>query len=261
MNRKFWIVFGGAAQVLFFYTVYRLFMFLYAGSGDLLGIEPPRVTAMARGDESGEGVVGHPVAVDVLLLAQFGLAHSAVLHTTVRRKIERLVPKELYGSFFSVIASGTLLLTATFWRALPGVVYETQGVLAWLLLAAFLASWGALFYSINLTGLGFQTGFTSWCAYLRGRAVPRWPFVTTGAYRFLRHPIYLGFLLLLWCTPRMTTDHLLMASVWTVYIYVGSVLKDRRMLSILGDRYSSYMARVPGYPFVPWGPLARAPNR
>jgi protein-S-isoprenylcysteine O-methyltransferase Ste14 len=61
----------------------------------------------------------------------------------------------------------------------------------------------------------------------------------------------------MWFAPRMTSDHLLLASVWTVYVYIGSVLKDRRLLYFLGDRYRAYMASVPGYPLVPFGPLSR----
>jgi protein-S-isoprenylcysteine O-methyltransferase Ste14 len=46
-------------------------------------------------------------------------------------------------------------------------------------------------------------------------------------------------------------------AVWTAYIVVGSVLKDRRLLHFIGNEYRGYRARVPGYPGIPFGPLAR----
>jgi hypothetical protein len=45
--------------------------------------------------------------------------------------------------------------------------------------------------------------------------------------------------------------------VWTAYIFIGSCLKDQRMTFYLGDRYREYASRVPGYPAVFFGPLAK----
>jgi protein-S-isoprenylcysteine O-methyltransferase Ste14 len=260
VKRGFWIAFGAGVQILFLFTVYQLFVFLYTGGGDLLTIEPLPLALSASWRGLDECALGYRLAWDVLLLAQFGISHSFFLYPAVRARMERFIPEQLYGAFYALIACVTLLLTAWLWQPLPGVVYQTQGILGMFLVVGFLASWAALFYSINLTGLGYQTGFTPWMAFLRRRGLPKRYLVTTGAYRFLRHPIYLSFLGLLWFTPRMTTDRFLLATLWTGFVYVGSVLKDRRLIFFLGDRYRAYMARVPGYPGIPWGPLARGPR-
>jgi len=256
MGRTFWIAFGGFNQVWFAFMVPQLFFLLYRGGGDLLGIE-------AALGWSGAATVSPAVAwlIDVALLLQFGLWHSLFLIPSVQRRIQRAVPRELYGSLYAFIASTSVLLVCWFWQPLPGVVYAAEGGLAWMLLGAFLASWVLLVYSISYTGLGWQNGLTPWRAYIRNEKPPRRDMVTTGLYAWLRHPIYLSFLGLIWFTPRMTTEHLLMAAVWSVYIYAGSVHKDRRLLFYLGDGYREYMERVPGYPLVFWGPLARATPR
>ena len=80
-----------------------------------------------------------------------------------------------------------------------------------------------------------------------------------SVYRFLRHPVYLSFLGLVWFVPVVTLDRAVLIGVWTVSISVGSVLKDRRLLFYLGDEYRRYQADVPGYPGMPFGPLARVP--
>jgi len=126
--------------------------------------------------------------------------------------------------------------------------------------AAFVASWVALFYSLSLSGFGYQTGWTQWLHWLRCQRLPRRGLVDRGAFRLLRHPAYLSFLGLIWFTPHMTFDHALLTGIWTGYIFVGSVLKDQRLECFLGDEYRKYASRVPGYPGMPFGPLARWPQ-
>ena len=75
----------------------------------------------------------------------------------------------------------------------------------------------------------------------------------------MRHPVYLSFLGLVWLTPTVTLDRAILIAVWTAYIFVGSYLKDRRLQYFLGSRYREYQARVPGFPGMPVGPLARIP--
>jgi methanethiol S-methyltransferase len=115
----------------------------------------------------------------------------------------------------------------------------------------------ALFYSLSLTGLGWQTGWTPWIHWLRGVAPPKRKFEPCGVYRMLRHPVYLSFLGLIWFTPTMTLDHAVLTAVWTTYIFYGSYLKDERLAFYLGDVYRHYQERVAGYPGVCWGPLGK----
>ena len=72
--------------------------------------------------------------------------------------------------------------------------------------------------------------------------------------------MYLSFLGLLWFTPVYTQDRLLLNLLWSGYIFVGSWLKDRRLLFYLGQTYRQYQAQVPGYPLLGWGPLGRVPG-
>jgi methanethiol S-methyltransferase len=80
-----------------------------------------------------------------------------------------------------------------------------------------------------------------------------------GAYRLLRHPVYLCFLGQVWLTPVVSADRALLNVLFTAYIFLGSYWKDRRLVHYLGDVYRGYQARVPGYPLVGVGPLGRVP--
>jgi len=130
----------------------------------------------------------------------------------------------------------------------------------YVVLACFYLSWVALFISLRASGFGYQTGWTQWLYWLKGQSLPRRPLTEQGPYRWIRHPAYMSFLGLIWFTPRMTADHAYLTAVWTVYIFVGSCLKDRRLLSYLGDVYRDYARRVPGYPGAFLGSLAKWPT-
>ena len=104
--------------------------------------------------------------------------------------------------------------------------------------------WAALLYTLSLTGYGWQTGWTPFWAWFRGRPAPRRRFKERGAYRWLRHPVYLAFLGQIWLTPTATLDRLMMMVLLTAYIAVGSCLKDRRLVFYLCDAYRAYLLKL-----------------
>ena len=114
---------------------------------------------------------------------------------------------------------------------------------------AFLGAWLALFYSLSLSGLGYQTGLTPWWHWVRRTPQPRRQFRPVGVYRYFRHPVYLSFLAV-WITPVITLDRALLIVLWTVYVFVGSALKDRHMVGLIGEPYRRYQAEVPAFPFL-----------
>jgi methanethiol S-methyltransferase len=85
---------------------------------------------------------------------------------------------------------------------------------------------------------------------LTGRSMPQPQFRTPLYYEFVRHPIYLGFIIAFWAAPTMTIGHLLFAGVTTAYIIVGILLEERDLLVLFGDDYRRYKNRVSM--LVPW---------
>jgi protein-S-isoprenylcysteine O-methyltransferase Ste14 len=230
------ISFGVATQLLFAVTVYYLFLFLRDGTN-----RP----------------AGGWLAIDCVLALQFGVIHSLLLLPRTRAMLSRIIPSQLYGNLFSVATCAGLLLMFGSWQSSPVLIWDAEGWRRIAVNTCFYVSWISLFYSLKLVGLGYQTGWTQWVHWLRREALPRRKFVEHSVYRWMRHPVYLSFLGLIWFTPRMTADHAVLTSIWTVYIFVGSYLKDQRLTFYLGDRYREYAGRVPGYPGVFFGPLGK----
>lgn len=243
------VVAGVATHVLFGFTVWHLFRFL---SGEpSVPSDGPRLLP----GEAAARLAGNAVAA-----LAFALPHSALLHPTTRTWLRGLISPAFYGLFFCVATCLSLLAVIFTWQPSPQLLCEFTGLGRTVVRGAFYASWVALFYSLALTGLGWQTGLTPWLAWVRQQPQPRREFRVHGAYRWLRHPIYLSFLGLIWFNPRLTADRAILLVVWTAYIFVGSWLKDLRLARFVGEPYRDYQRAVPGYPFIPWGPLGRLPG-
>ncbi len=232
------LIFGAAAQLLFVVTVARLYWFL------------------AAAQEGAPASLG-ALAWDAAWAVFFAVPHSVLRLPTVQRWVGDRVGREFFGVLFCTLTCASLWTVTLAWRPAGPVVWQCHGVARWAATAAFHLGWIALGYSMHLAGFGYQTGYTEWSSWRRREPLPPRRFAPRGAYHWLRHPIYLSFLALIWLTPRMTLDRLVLAAVWTAYIAVGSYLKDERLAFYMGAEYRRYQQRVPGYPLMFWGPLGR----
>jgi protein-S-isoprenylcysteine O-methyltransferase Ste14 len=240
MQRFAGITFGVATQLLFLFTVWHLFWFLkedylYHDTGYLW--------------------------INALLALQFAVGHSLLLYPQIRSRITQWLPSAFYGCLFCLQTCLGILLTAWLWRSSSSVIWKFDGAGYWIMSGGFYASWITLLYSLNLTGLGYQTGLTQWWFWLRRKPLPKRAFEPRSLYCCMRHPVYLSFMGLLWFTPVMTLDRALLTGIWTAYIFVGSYLKDERLSFYIGKPYRDYQAKVPGYPFVFFGPLGKRKPR
>lgn len=70
-------------------------------------------------------------------------------------------------------------------------------------------------------------------------------FTTNGVYRYVRHPLYTAGLLFIWLTPVMTTSVLALNLGISLYLYIGSLFEERRLVREFGQAYIDYRQRVP----------------
>ena len=150
-----------------------------------------------------------------------------------------------------LLASLILLLLYWQWRPIPGPVWTVENSF-WVavLHGVFWLGWAVLLISTYLINHFELFGLRQVFAALRKTELPQPVFRTPLFYKWVRHPIYVGFLLAFWATPSMTRGHLLFAAGSTGYILLGIFLEERDLVAMFGDQYRLYRKQV-GM-LIPW---------
>jgi protein-S-isoprenylcysteine O-methyltransferase Ste14 len=193
------------------------------------------------------GSLGAAVALDLGLIALFGLQHSVMARPGFKRAWTRVVPREAERSAYVLVASAVLALLLWQWRPIPTpVLWQADAAwstaLGWGVMGAGCAIllW-ATFLIDHFELLGLRQGWET----LRGKPLHTPAFVTPQLYKLVRHPQYLGWLMIFWGTPTMTAGHLLFAAGMSVYIFVAMRFEERDLVRHIGEPYRRYREQVP----------------
>jgi methanethiol S-methyltransferase len=185
-------------------------------------------------------------AIDLVLLGLFAVQHSVMARPGFKTAWTRIIPRPVERSTYVLISSLLLGLIYWKWQAIPFVIWDVSApVLKSFLLALFALGWLILLLSTFMINHFDLFGLRQ--VYLRMRGVDYTPpsFTQQWFYKFVRHPIMLGFVIAFWATPRMSVGHLVFSIATTGYILVGILLEERDLVKYLGAEYEAYRARVP----------------
>lgn len=189
-----------------------------------------------------------PDSLDFILrFLLFAAVHSALAVPAVQQRIHAAAGRHLTGyrlayNLLSLVLFGWVMLA---WQS-TSVLYVLPGVWS-------LACYGLQVLLLIAMGLCLkQTGLAAFLGTDLGRQTS-FQLISSGCYAIVRHPLYLLGLLFFISNPVMTTRWLTLSILGTIYLLIGALLEERRLLASFGDSYREYQARVPflipGRPF------------
>ncbi len=249
LKRVVGFTYGAVCYLIFFGTF--LCAIGFVGGGNLYSPEQKLVAPWAIDIPSrplGDSLAMRLI-IDAVLLSLFAVQHSVMARQWFKRRWTQMVAPLLERSTYVLIASLILLLMFWQWRPIgtspERVVWDVHNHTARLVLQGlFWAGWLIVLTSTFLIDHFDLFGLRQAYYYLKGAELPAPTFRTPGFYRGVRHPIYLGFIIAFWSTPRMSLGHLFFAVMTTAYMLVAIQFEERDLLRAFGDRYADYRKQV-----------------
>ena len=235
MQRILAVGYALVAYLIFFAT----FLWLIAFMADV-AIFPTTVNDAVNGAPLAQALV-----VDLALIALFGIQHSVMARPAFKKRWTRMVPTSVERSTYVLAAAIVLGLLLQFWHTVGGTIWDLRGsAVAPLVWAIFGIGWAVLLLSTFLINHLELFGLTQAWSHGRDRAEKPPTLREPLFYRYVRHPIYLGFVIAFWATPHLTMSHLLFAVGMTVYILIGIAHEERDLVAHFGPSYEDYRKRV-----------------
>ena len=233
MKRLGILLFGLASYAFFFAT------FLYL-IGFLANAVVPRTI-----DAEGGYTTAATVTINVFLLALFGVQHTVMARQGFKDWLTNFIPQPAERSVYVFLSSLCLAILFVFWRPMPESLWQLEGIGRALLYGAYALGLGLVLYSTFLIDHFDLFGLRQVILEARKTEYGERSFRTPALYKFIRHPIYLGWIMTIWATPSMTLGRALLASGWTFYIFIAIAFEERDLVARFGARYENYARRTP----------------
>ena len=237
-------LYGAVSYVVFFVT------FLYA-----IGFVGNFVVPRSVDTAPQAGTLTRALIADLILLSIFAIQHSVMARPWFKRTWTKFVPAVIERSTYVLLASLALVLVFWQWRSIPDVVVwdVTNPIGNSLLWGLFFVGWAIVLLSTFMINHFDLFGLRQVDTFRRGAEYEDLGFRTPFFYKFVRHPIMLGFIIAFWATPRMTAGHLLFAAVTTAYVIVAIQIEERDIVDAHGESYEEYRKQVPMIVPIPRG--------
>ena len=209
--------------------------FCYAGPLDL---------ARLGSNEAGK------LLIDAGLSLAFFLQHSIMVRRSFRRQLSRLVPERYVNVIYAISSGIVLSVVILFWQETSSAVGAAKGALRLLLRVIFAGSVAGFYWGAAALGSLDAFGIRSLLDSGRARKPREARLIIRGPYRFVRHPLYLFVLVMIWSNPDLTYDRLLFNILWSAWVFVGAILEERDLSLDFGHAYEQYKRKVPM--LIPW---------
>lgn len=230
------------AILLYGLFCYLLFLATFAWLAAFVGNFLVPVTL----DGPREGSLWLAVAIDLGLIVLFGVQHSVMARPRFKEWLTQYIPQTIERSTYVLASCLCLIALMLLWRPIGGVVWDVQAPAGrYVLWALFAIGWLAVPMATLLINHFDLFGLRQvWLAFCN-QPYKYLAFRTPLAYRVVRHPLYVAFLIGFWSTPTMTVTHLVFAAAMTAYILIAIPIEERDLLTYHGEAYEQYRKQVP----------------
>lgn len=234
---------GGIVSLLYGVVSYVTFFLTFLYSIGFVGnLMVPR-SIDAGGPTSGLGMA---IAINAGLLALFAVQHSVMARPGFKEAWTKIVPKTVERSTYVLLSSLALIALFWWWRPMTGQIWAVDAPAARAVITGlFWIGWGTVLASTFLISHWDLFGLRQVWLRFRDREYTDVQFMVRYFYRYVRHPLLLGFVIAFWATPDMTVGHLFFAGMTTVYMLVGIQLEERDLAVALGEDYEKWRSATP----------------
>lgn len=186
------------------------------------------------------------VAIDAGLLLVFAVQHSVMARPAFKRWWTQYVPQPAERSTYVLASSVALIALFAFWQPLGITIWNVENPIGkTVLYGLFGAGWLTVLVTTFSISHFDLFGLRQVWLYLLGKEYTHLKFHTPGAYAYVRHPLYVGWLMAFWFTPTMTAAHLVFAVATTAYILIAIQLEEKDLVDHFGQDYIDYKENVP----------------
>lgn len=190
------------------------------------------------------------LGLDGALCLAFFLQHSLMVRKSAKARMARHVPAHLLGALYALASGAVLAAVMLLWQRTASRVLSVEGPLRWTALLGVALALAGFWWGVTSLGHFDPFGVGTIRRHLQGRPEHPPVLMVRGAYRWVRHPLYLFMLVLIWSSLDLTLDRLLFDALWTAWIVVGTILEERDLVAEMGEPYLAYRRRVPM--LIPW---------
>ncbi len=196
-------------------------------------------------DSGAEGTFGQGLIINAVLLALFAVQHSVMARQGFKKWWTKIVPETIERSTYVLLSSLLLLLLFWKWEPMGGVIWstESESAIMFLNILSFVG-WFTVLISTFLINHFDLFGLRQVYLYLTGKEYTDLKFGTPFFYKFVRHPLYLGFIIAFWSTPTMSTAHLVFAIATTAYMLLAIQFEESDLTNAFGEDYTNYKSKV-----------------
>jgi protein-S-isoprenylcysteine O-methyltransferase Ste14 len=210
-------------------------------AGWLINLAVPQSIDRATGVSVGQGLF-----INTLLFLAFGVQHSVMARPRFKRWWNNIVPEPMERSTYVLVSAIAMFVIMLLWQPMGqtlwnvtnpmgrAVLYSLYG-LGWVILV------GSTFVLNHFDLFGLRH---VWLRF-RNKPYTHLEFATPGPYRHVRHPLYVGWITIVWSTPTMSLTHLMFALATTGYILIAIRLEESDLVTCHGEPYAEYRRTTP----------------